>query len=180
MKYLFLVLFLLTFIIGNGQNNLLNEAKYWVWRDRLTNDFMVPNYTGDYAHKGRGVIFNKRGDGDFQDLNYDFWTSYSGGFDISDEGFQMGKYLIVLATEWRLLFNSSLPTKQTEAEIFWALKTIDRLDYDAETYWSYFWSRGQEVWGGQRDGFMIRDDVFTNFLLTEQYNKFKVKRHENK
>ncbi|GAB4453647.1 MAG: hypothetical protein Fur0028_09130 [Bacteroidales bacterium] len=174
MKHLFLAIFLLTFIIGNGQNNLLNESKYWVWRDRLVNDYMVPNYTGDYAHKGRGVVFKKRGTGWFQDINYTNWinnqinikdtASYSGGFDISDEGFEMGKYLIVLATEWRLLFNSGLPTQQTEAELFWALKTIDRLDYDAETYWSYFWSRGQETWGGQLNGFMIRDDVFTNFL----------------
>ena len=170
--------FILISISLFSQNNLLNEAKYWMWRDRLVNDWMVPNYTGDYAHKGRGIIFKKRGDNWWQDLNYvqfnadgtyinptgDSITSYSGGFDIGDEGFELGKYLIVLATEWRLLFNSGLPTEQTEAEIFWALKTIDRLDYDAETYWSYFWSKGSETWGGQRNGFMIRDDVFTNFL----------------
>ncbi|GAB4447854.1 MAG: hypothetical protein Fur0028_02830 [Bacteroidales bacterium] len=164
-KYLFIIFILLSFSLF-AQNDLLNEAKYWVWRDRLVNDFMVPNYTGDYAHKGRGIIFNNRGDGWWQDLNYNIITdatSYSGGFDIGDEGFEMGKYLIVLASEWRLLYNSGLSTQQTEAELFWALKTIDRLDYDAETYWSYFWSRGQEIWGGQRNGFMIRDDVFTNF-----------------
>ena len=147
-----------------SQNELLNEAKYWVWRDRLVNDFMVPNYTGDYAHKGRGIIFKTRGCGPFQDFDYNYWTSYAGGFDISDEGFELGKYLIVLASEWRLLYNSGLPTQQTEAEIYWTLKTIDRLDYDAETYWSYFWSKGKECWGGQHNGFMIRDDVFTNFL----------------
>jgi hypothetical protein len=33
MKQFFLAIFLLTIIIGNGQNNLLNESKYWVWRD---------------------------------------------------------------------------------------------------------------------------------------------------
>ncbi len=158
------IIFCLSISFSFSQNTLLNEAKYWAWRDRLVNDFMVPNFTGDYAHKGRGIIFNSRGTDcwwpTIDSSNY----LYSGGFDISDEGFQLGKYLIVLATEWRLLYNSGLPTEQTEAEIFWALKTIDRLDYDAETYWSYFWSRGNEIWGGQLNGFMIRDDVFTNFL----------------
>ena len=140
-----------------GQDTLFNEAKYWVWRDRLVNDFMVPNYTGDMAHDGRGIVFNERG-------LYNWYVYLFGGFDISDEGFELGKYLIVLATEWRLLYNSGLPTKQTEAEIYWALKTIDRLDFNAEHHWWYFWSKGQNDWGGLIDGFMIRDDVFTNFL----------------
>ena len=164
MKILLIFILSMHICVLYSQNELLNEAKYWVWRDRLVNDFMVPNYTGDYAHKGRGIIFKTRGCGPFQDFDYNYWTSYAGGFDISDEGFELGKYLIVLASEWRLLYNSGLPTQQTEAEIFWALKTIDRLDYDAETYWSYFWSKGKECWGGQHNGFMIRDDVFTNFL----------------
>jgi len=118
---------------------------------------MVPNYTGDMAHDGRGIVFNERG-------LYNWYVYRFGGFDISDEGFELGKYLIVLATEWRLLYNSGLPTKQTEAEIYWALKTIDRLDFNAEHHWWYFWSKGQNDWGGLIDGFMIRDDVFTNFL----------------
>lgn len=62
---------------GFGQSKLLNEAKYWVWRDRLVNDFMVPNYTGDYSAKGRGIVFDKRGDGWFQDFNYVTWVSDS-------------------------------------------------------------------------------------------------------
>jgi len=165
-KHLYIIFMLLSFTLFS-QNDLLNEAKYWVWRDRLVNDWMVPNFTGDYAHPGRGIVFGSRGTDWWQDLNYNIITdatSYSGGFDVGDEGFQMGKYLIVLATEWRLLFNSGLPTEQTEAEIYWELTTIDRLDYDAETYWSYFWSKGSEAWSGDRNGFMIRDDVFTNFL----------------
>lgn len=162
-----------------AQNSLLNEAKYWMWRDRLVNDWMVPNFTGDYTHKGRGIVFKDRGIGEcnFYDTITNTTIRIDGGFDISDEGFEMGKYLIVLATEWRLLFNSGLSTQQTEAEIYWALKTIDRLDYDAETYWSYFWSRGQETWGGQRNGFMIRDDVKSNFLWYSQeipYSKFLI------
>ncbi len=125
-KLLFLLLMISIELAA--QNTLLNEAKYWVWRDRLVNDFMVPNYTStpnNLGIPGRGIIFKNRGDGWFQDFNYVYWvsdthytinevTSYSGGFDISDEGFEMGKYLIVLATEWRLLHNSGLPTSQTE------------------------------------------------------------------
>ena len=169
-KLILLIFFLITICFIQAQNSLLNEAKYWMWRDRLVNDWMIPNFTGDYAHKGRGIIFKDRGIGEcdyFDPITHSI-IRIDGGFNISDEGFEMGKYLIVLATEWRLLFNSGLPTKQTEAEIFWALKTIDRLDYDAETYWSFFWSRGQETWGGQLNGFMIRDDVRRNFLWYNQ------------
>jgi len=50
MKQLFSAIFLLNFIFANGQNNLLNESKYWVWFDRLVNDWFVSNYTGTYAH----------------------------------------------------------------------------------------------------------------------------------
>jgi hypothetical protein len=165
MKWYLVILFALNSLLLFSQDNTHNEAKYWVWRDRLVNDWMVPNYTADYAHQGRGIIFGSRGDSWWQDLNYqNEVTSYSGGFDINDEGFQMGKYLIVLATEWRLLYNSGLPTKQTEAEIYWALKTIDRLDFYAAHYWSYFWTKDADFWSGNLDGFMIRDDVFTNFL----------------
>ena len=150
-----------------GQDALKNEAKYWVWRDRLVNDFMVPNYTGDTAHAGRGIVFNERlGIGWHRDLDTFSWkiTNYYGGFSINDEGFELGKYLLVLATEWRLLYKSGLPTQQVEAEIYWALKTVDRLDYKAEYYWSYFWNRGQRRDGVELNGFMIRDDVFTSFL----------------
>jgi|GEM_PF-3396670 len=165
------ILFLFTIYAASSfsQSPLENEAKYWVLRDRLVNDFMVPNYTADILHPGRGIVFNTRVCYRWDDPNFGTDsvpdnTYLYGGFDISDEGFQLGKYLIVLATEWKILKNSNLPTEQTEAELLWALKTIERLDKDAEKYWDYFWSRGTVSGTPNYNGFMLRDDVFTNFL----------------
>lgn len=150
----------------HSQNGGLNRQKYWVWRDRLVNDFMVPG-----TCNGCGIVFNNRG------TSYGFpyppgpenglW--YRGGFDISDNGFEMGKYLIVLATEWKLLRNSGMSTSQTELEIFYELKTIDRLDHDAEKYWAQYWfGLPPDNNFGNTNGFLIRDDVFDNFLWYDQ------------
>lgn len=141
-----------------SQNNQKNQAKYWVWRDRLVNDFMIPG-TCD----GCGIIMNKRGNeyGLLYPEGSNDW--YSGGFDIGDEGFQMGKYLIVLATEWKLLKITGWSTNKTEIELYYELKTIDRLDKKAEYYWSQYWP-GSSPSDGEINGFMIRDDVFDIFL----------------
>ncbi len=48
MKKLLFLLLMISIELA-AQNTLLNEAKYWVWRDRLVNDFMVPNYTSTPA-----------------------------------------------------------------------------------------------------------------------------------
>jgi len=154
------------FDVDKSQNASYNEAKYWIWRDRLLNDFMVPGYC-----TGCGIIFNTRGSSWCMgypplDTNTTFWTY--GGFDIGDEGWEMGEYLIVLASEWRLLYNSGLPTDKTELEIYYELKTIDRLDNDAEKYWTWYWkNKGDPInyySDGLLDGFMIKDDVFEDFL----------------
>ncbi len=128
-----------------------NEMKYWVWRDRLVNDYMVPGICS-----GCGIIFNKRG-------HASYGTSGAGGFDISDEGWVLGYYNAVLATEWKLLYDAGEPTKKTETELWYALKTIDRLDNDAEDYWKQYWGNADYV-NDNPNGFMIRDDVFSNFL----------------
>jgi hypothetical protein len=46
---------------------------------------------------------------------------------------RIGTYLGVLATEWALLHRSGASKVQTEMEIYYALKAIDRLDWAGET-----------------------------------------------
>ncbi len=146
---------LLYFSVFSQSNSI--ESKYWIWRDRLINDFMVP---GNCA--GCGIIFSSRGVccGWGLDQN-NLWGL--GGFDIGDEGFEMGKYLAVLATEWKLLKNGGQSTVKTELELFYELKTIDRLDIMAEHYWHDHWG-GADYSTSEPNGFMIRDDLFDNFL----------------
>jgi len=127
-----------------------NEKKYWIWRDRLVNDFMVPG-----NGVGCGIIMTKRGGS--------FVKDYNGGFTMNDEGWPRGYYLAVLATEWKLLHDAGQSTEQTDNEIYYALKSFDRLDNDAEGYWMNYWGNDYPVGGWSNDnpnGFMIRDDVF--------------------
>jgi len=169
MKNLILLLAILNLSIievfaqGNVTNTTTNEEKYWVWRDRLINDFMIPgNCTGC------GIVFNSRGyfDGNILDGH-----EVHGGFDISDEGFQMGKYLAVLASEWKVLHNGGYSTEKTEIELFWELKTIDRLDESAEVYWAESWGNADyDISNNTPNGFMIRDDVFEDFISSVPSN----------
>lgn len=129
-----------------------NEAKYWVWRDRLVNDFMVP---GNCV--GCGIIMTQRGQ--YPVLPPSEWT---GGFVINDEGWPQGYYLAVLATEWKLLHEAGQSTTKTEEELYYALKTLDRLDISAENYWAEYWGNGYDYpyLNTDYNGCMIRDDIF--------------------
>lgn len=147
----------------------INEMKYWVWRDRLINDFMVPGNCN-----GCGIIFTKRGYVPYGDPPFNISGYGYGGFDINDEGWPIGYYLAVLATEWKLLHDAGQSTAKTEIELFYELKTIDRLDNDAETYWKEHWRRNSPfehendywtiIYHDNPNGFLIRDDIFDNFL----------------
>jgi len=65
-----------------GQTAYENEAKYWVWRDRLINDFMAPGYC-----TGCGILLSTRGSDFTPEFTNKHW--YAGGFDISDEGLEL-------------------------------------------------------------------------------------------
>ena len=106
-----------------------NEQSYWVWRDRFVNDFMVPG-TGT----GCGIIIKGRGGYDNHNGLDNEWDM--GGFSVGDDGWQMGYYMAVLATEWKLLHEAGQPTHQTEVELYYELQTLLRLDNSAEIYWA--------------------------------------------
>ena len=156
-------LFLIS-VSGFSQNSLLNESKYWVMRDRLVNDFMVPGQCN-----GCGIVMKSRGHRGQSEWPDGSGNWVEGGLDISDEGFELGAYLLVLASEWRLLYQSGLDRTKNELELYLALKTIDRLDYSAEYYWSQFghWYDHPENPYGSTNGFLIRDDMFENFIAKE-------------
>ena len=132
-----------------------NEQSYWVWRDRFVNDFMVPG-TGT----GCGIIIKGRGGYDNHNGLDNEWDM--GGFSVGDDGWQMGYYMAVLATEWKLLHEAGQPTHQTEVELYYELQTLLRLDNSAEIYWAQSWGNNwANHWiPNNPNGFMIRDDIF--------------------
>lgn len=62
----------------------------------------------------------------------------------------LGEYLAVLATEWQLLHRESYSTLQTEKEIYYALKAVERWDYAGEL--------GHGV-TSEKNGFLKRGDA---------------------
>lgn len=66
---------------------------------------------------------------------------------------QMGNYLAVLATEWALLNREGSSTIQTEKEIYYALKAIERLDAKGETMYP------GTANSPNLNGFLARSDV---------------------
>ena len=69
-----------------------------------------------------------------------------------------GKYLMILATEWKLLHDNNQNTEQVEKEIYLAVMASKRLDVNAELKFNE---------PAMRDGFSVRDDVPQDFASDE-------------
>jgi len=98
--------FLLIFV--NAQSNQLNLDKYWHYRYRLVNQFMVVG--GGKGQSLPATVRNKYG---------------SGILDWGETPRYMGWYLGVLATEYRLLQNNGQSVERTLTELYYALRAIE-------------------------------------------------------
>ncbi len=134
-----------------SQGDLTNMKKYWFYRHRLLNDFMVK---GDC--QGCSQALNERA----------FNTGTDGKW--GDNTINLANYISILATEYELLSQQSQPTDSTIEELYFALKAFNRLDSDAEVSLPPH-TRSKDVAtvvsGGNLNGFFIRDDIYRNFLL---------------
>lgn len=133
-----LFLFCCNFV--QAQGNQTNLDKYWHYRYRLVNYFMV---VGDGP--GESLPASIRNKWQFGALGWDETPRY------------MGWYLGVLATEYRLLANNGQDLNQTKKELYYALKSLERLDKKAEP--AYNASYPENL-----NGFLIIDDVDANFV----------------
>ncbi len=101
-----------------GQSPELNAEKYWLYRDRLLNEFMVSsegnepgtNIPASIRHRGRGQMR---------------W---------GDATVNLSNYMAVLATEYSLLKRQGLPVYNTLQELHRALLTMERLDAKAPAF----------------------------------------------
>jgi len=122
-----------------------NAQKYWCYRARLINDFMLI------------------GDCQGESLPASIRNFHSGPtMKFGDTTIDLGWYIAVLATEFHLLKGNNQDTTGTERELYFALRAFNRLDEFGETYWS----------GGVADlnGWFIRGDQCENFVSTTNTN----------
>lgn len=156
------ILFLFIFCsVGSfAQTETQNLQKYWFYHHRLLNDFMAK---GDC--QGCSEPMNERDAKD--DTDTDPTPSEKAGW--GDQTVALGHYLMVLATEFKLLNDNGQPTDSTVQELYYALKAFNRLDKTAET--SLPGCNHQTPIASDLNGFFIRDDVPSNFLT--QHPKLK-------
>ncbi|MCK5079454.1 MAG: hypothetical protein KAR09_05895, partial [Bacteroidales bacterium] len=137
-RYIHITLFfilLLSTAAGDiyAQTPQQNEAKYWEYRERLRNDFMI----GIGPEMGMSTPASVR-------------DTVSGILQWTDATMALGEYIGVLAMEYRILEGRAASTDETVEELFYALYALNRLDYNAELFF-----------GGipSLNGFFMRDDI---------------------
>lgn len=130
----------------------INFKKYWWYHYRLVNDFLVK---GDC--KGCSEPANER---DYQTV--DATGIHTRTMKWGDQTISLGMYIGVLATEYRLLKNNGQPVDTTVEELYYALKAFNRLDEDAEEFYSSPGTHPHSPY--DLNGFFMRDDVNGNFL----------------
>jgi hypothetical protein len=159
-KIIFLTIGLITFIISdtNAQSDLLNAKKYWWYRWRLTNDFMV---VGDC--QGCSLPASER-----------YGVPWEHELRWADGMIMMGQYLGMLATEYHLLASSGQSTVQTKKELYYALLAINRADLAAEDY-IHQQEPSPTTCTPSLNGFFLRDDVPSTFVQDnfDHFNQYK-------
>lgn len=133
------------------------HAKYWFYRWRLRNDFMV------------------MGEGDGQSLVADTRNKYRAQYMIwGDVMIMHGYYLTMLALEHKILQDKGRTEdlKNNERELYYAIKAFERVDYNSETFYSAVsggnhnnaFRVGDERLPPDVNGYFFRDDVHPKFL----------------
>jgi len=140
----------------NAQSDYINHKKYWYYKTRFNNDF-VKIGTGP----GESIPFNSRGNGG----NSAFFTPGQ-SLKSGDASAQLGCYLGVLATEYRLLKNNGQDLSKIKHEIFCALNAVNRIDYAAEPLFS------EGTQSGNLNGFLVhltdlQNSDFVEFILDD-------------
>ena len=160
---LFFLLFTIPFYSQNQQANL---NKYWTYRNRLRDSFMVvsPNVMDYGLNIPASEIF----------YNNPSVTS-SNRISWGDGNCNMSQYLSVLATELWILKNNGQDYSTTLKELFYAMMALERLDKlsEANLRWykttfatlnkNEFIDAPEKSWqdfiDGDINGFSLRDDV---------------------
>ncbi|HHN47801.1 MAG TPA: hypothetical protein ENN08_02520 [Bacteroidales bacterium] len=126
-----------------AQTPEINHEKYWIYRQRLLDDFMVSSSGNEPGTNIPASIRNK----------------YNRQMRWGDATINLSNYMAVLATEYKLLKKNGLALDETVFELHNAMMAMERLDVSA----AYFYKDPNPP--PFPNGFFIRDDVPANFTL---------------
>ena len=152
--------FILSLSVFSSFAQIIKEDhdKYWNYRNRLRTYFLhVGPGQGESIPAGIRNFINWN-DGNKSILAWGDATLY------------LGWYLGVLATEFHLLQQNGEDTKEIIKELCFAILAVERLDSVAETRWNF---------SPSVNGFLIRDDVPSDFLDRHPHLNFNLKDETN-
>lgn len=145
------------FVNTKSQNSNYDlHNKYWFYKARFNNDFVSIG-----TDAGQSIPFNQRG---FND-SYTY-SSPSYTLKVGDASAQLGMYVGVLATEYRLLKDKGQDVSKVKHELFCALNAINRIDFNAEPIISNNPNSHNynSPMGPNLNGFFVRDDIPEDFV----------------
>ncbi len=136
------------------------HAKYWFYRWRLRNDFMVMG-----QDSGQSLVAESR------NLTRGAYIKWA------DATIMHGYYLTMLAIEHKILQDKGRYADliNNERELYYAIKAFERLDRKAETFYSKegndsdAFRVGDATLAEDVNGYFFRDDVPPTFLNTNQF-----------
>lgn len=144
---LLITLAAITCSLGLSQSLEQNLKKYWYYRDRLKSDFMVVDNNNGQGTNIPASLRNKKEDAQGVMQTYLEW---------GDAEAYLGQYVMVLATEYKLLKDNEQDYSETLQELKNALNAFERLDKYAEYWWR---DPHSSTLPDDINGFFIRDDV---------------------
>jgi len=116
------IMFLLSINGLYSQTIEQNLNKYWYYRKRLKEQFMVVSNGNE---QGTNIPAGHR---HYQGRN-------SNKIKWGDATIYLANYISVLATEYKLLKDNEQDCSETLQELYNAMSTLERLDVKAELYW---------------------------------------------
>ncbi len=137
--------------------------KYWIYRDRFRKRFV--NIGGE--KDGQSLPFLTIFEGyntpiipqstlsDNTKIDADKQTMISGRMSKGEMGIELGNYIAVLATEYKLLKWDGEDLTAIRNELYYAINAINRLDKNAEKYYD----PDLDDLEANLNGFLIRDDI---------------------
>jgi hypothetical protein len=110
-KTIIIYILLVSNLLCVGQNEEENLKKYWFYRTRLNQYFVKVG-----LNQGESLIASSRNTFNVKELNF------------SDQTMELGWYIGLLATEYKILADENQNTDNTLYELYCAYKAYERLD----------------------------------------------------
>jgi hypothetical protein len=137
------------------QENEKAHRRYWYYRTRLINDFLKIG-----GNQGDCIVFAERNIGS---------QASTQSFVGPDQIDITNQYLATLALEYKLLTRNNQSTQETIKEIYYLIKTLNRLDAFADIFWNgsppVFDNLSGQPENIYLNGFMLREDMPKDYIL---------------